>query len=90
MRVLKADSKVSVSSATARLREVALQDGDAPEIHVGRRGVLRQRRAPLEALPRGAGQVGFYSYGELSPRHRGGYCDLHNQTMTVTLFDEAC
>ena len=35
------------------------------------------------------GQVGFYSYGELSPRRRGGSCDLHNQTMTVTLLDEA-
>ena len=61
---------------------------------VGRRLVLGERteeeiESVLEALPRGAGQVGFYSYGELSPRHRGGYCDLHNQTMTVTLFDEA-
>ena len=42
-----------------------------------------------QALPRAARQVGFYSYGELSPRQRGGHCDLHNQTMTVTLFDEA-
>jgi hypothetical protein len=61
---------------------------------VGRRLVLGERteeeiESVLEALPRGAGQVGFYSYGELSPRHRGGFCDLHNQTMTVTLFDEA-
>ena len=60
---------------------------------VGRRLVLGERteeeiESVLEALPRGAGQVGFYSYGELSPRQRGGYCDLHNQTMTVTLFDE--
>ena len=61
---------------------------------VGRRLVLGERteeeiESVLEALPRGAGQVGFYSYGELSPRQRGGSCDLHNQTMTVTLFDEA-
>lgn len=61
---------------------------------VGRRLVLGERteeeiESVLEALPRGAAQVGFYSYGELSPRHRGGSCDLHNQTMTVTLFDEA-
>lgn len=61
---------------------------------VGRRLVLGERteeeiESVLEALPRGAGQVGFYSYGELSPRQRGGFCDLHNQTMTVTLLDEA-
>ena len=61
---------------------------------VGRRLVLGERteeeiESVLDALPRGAGQVGFYSYGEMSPRHRGGSCDLHNQTMTVTLIDEA-
>ncbi|MFO1313308.1 MAG: FIST N-terminal domain-containing protein [Burkholderiales bacterium] len=60
---------------------------------VGRRLVLGERteeeiESVLEALPRGAAQVGFYSYGELSPRSRGGVCDLHNQTMTVTLLDE--
>jgi hypothetical protein len=61
---------------------------------VGRRLVLGERteeeiESVLDALPRKAGQVGFYSYGELSPRQRGGVCDLHNQTMTVTLLDEA-
>jgi hypothetical protein len=61
---------------------------------VGRRLVLGERteeeiESVLDALPRGAGQVGFYSYGEMSPRQRGGCCDLHNQTMTVTLLDEA-
>jgi hypothetical protein len=60
---------------------------------VGRRLVLGERtdeeiESVLDALPRGAAQVGFYSYGELSPRQRGGSCDLHNQTMTVTLIDE--
>lgn len=60
---------------------------------VGRRLVLGERteeeiESVLDALPRGATQVGFYSYGEMSPRHRGGFCDLHNQTMTVTLLDE--
>ena len=61
---------------------------------VGRRLVLGERtdeeiESVLDALPRGTGQVGFYSYGEMSPRERGGCCDLHNQTMTVTLLDEA-
>jgi hypothetical protein len=61
---------------------------------VGRRLVLGERteeeiESVRQALPRAARQIGFYSYGELSPSQRGGYCDLHNQTMTVTLFDEA-
>lgn len=59
---------------------------------VGRRLVLGERieeetEATLENLPAGAEQVGFYSYGEISP-HTTGNCDLHNQTMTVTTFAE--
>jgi len=60
---------------------------------VGRRLVLRERteeetEATLETLPAGTTQVGFYSYGELSPQGAGS-CDLHNQTMTLTLVSEA-
>lgn len=60
---------------------------------VGRRLVLRERteeetEATLDTLPASATQVGFYSYGELSPRGLGR-CDLHNQTMTLTLVSEA-
>ena len=39
-------------------------------------------------LPPGTRQIGFYSYGEISPFASGG-CDLHNQTMTLTTFAEA-
>lgn len=61
---------------------------------VGRRLVLGERteeeiESVRDALPRTASLVGFYSYGEIAQRHRGDACDLHNQTMTVTLFDEA-
>jgi hypothetical protein len=31
---------------------------------------------------------GFYSYGEISPFNPGSKCELHNQTMTITTFDE--
>ena len=34
-------------------------------------------------------QVGFYSYGEISP-YTAGVCDLHNQTMTLTTIAEVC
>ena len=32
--------------------------------------------------------TGFYSYGEISPFVTGSNCQLHNQTMTITTFDE--
>ena len=59
---------------------------------VGRKLVLGQRtdeetEATLSAMPKGMAQIGFYSYGEISPTD-GGLCDLHNQTMTLTLLWE--
>ncbi|MBK1632024.1 hypothetical protein CKO31_15015 [Thiohalocapsa halophila] len=59
---------------------------------VGRRMVLGARaedevEATLDALPAGTLQVGFYSYGELSP-YASGVCDLHNQSMTMTTIHE--
>lgn len=59
---------------------------------IGRRLVLGQRseeefEACLEKLPEGTQQIGFYSYGEISP-FEDGFCDLHNQTMTLTLLYE--
>jgi len=55
---------------------------------VGRRLVLKQRteeelEATLDVLPEQTQQIGFYSYGEISPL-TSGTCDLHNQTMTLT------
>ncbi|ARN84164.1 FIST signal transduction protein [Candidatus Nucleicultrix amoebiphila] len=60
---------------------------------VGRRLVLGERteeetESLLNNLPKNSQQVGFYSYGELSP-HVMGTCDLHNQTMTLTIFSES-
>ena len=59
---------------------------------VGRRLVLGERtKEELEAtysfFPEGSHQIGFYSYGEISPL-ASGHCDLHNQTMTLTLIGE--
>jgi hypothetical protein len=59
---------------------------------VGRRLVLGERseeevEATLDVLPRGTHQIGFYSYGEISP-YVSGPCDLHNQTMTLTTISE--
>ncbi|MCM2349363.1 MAG: FIST C-terminal domain-containing protein [Bacteriovoracaceae bacterium] len=60
---------------------------------MGRRLVLGERteeetEAILDILPKGAQQIGFYSYGEISPYKKGNTCDFHNQTMTITAISE--
>ena len=60
---------------------------------VGRRLVLGERteeeiETVCDGVPPGSGHVGFYSYGEISPALAGGASELHNQTMTVTVFSE--
>ncbi|NJN69623.1 MAG: hypothetical protein HC801_04600 [Nitrospira sp.] len=84
------------SEAAASTRPSA--DGDSPTLAlaiscVGRRLVLGERteeetEATLDMLPKGTQQIGFYSYGEISP-YTAGTCDLHNQTMTLTTLSEA-
>ncbi|MEZ5424860.1 MAG: FIST N-terminal domain-containing protein [Pyrinomonadaceae bacterium] len=59
---------------------------------VGRRLILGERaeeelEAVMDELPPQTEQIGFYSYGEISP-YATGYCDLHNQTMTLTTISE--
>jgi hypothetical protein len=59
---------------------------------VGRRLLMGERteeetEAMLETFPPNTKQIGFYSYGELSPLI-AGTCDLHNQTMTLTTIYE--
>ena len=61
---------------------------------VGRKLFLGQRseeelEAVRETLPSSKSIVGFYSYGEISPM-KSGECDLHNQTMTLSLWWEEC
>ena len=59
---------------------------------IGRKLVLKQKvedelEATLENLPDNTKQIGFYSYGEISPGD-SGKCNLHNQTMTLTVIWE--
>ena len=56
---------------------------------VGRKLVMKQRvEEEVEAVQEIVGEdtklIGFYSYGELAPYEKGGACELHNQTMTIT------
>lgn len=60
---------------------------------VGRRLVLGPRveeeiEAVKDSLPADVAQIGYYSYGEISPL-ASGRCNLHNQTMTLTLIWES-
>ena len=60
---------------------------------VGRKLVLKQLaqdeiEAVTDSFDEDAVFAGFYSYGEMAPCHGGQECDLHNQTMTLTLISE--
>jgi len=82
----------AAGGAAASLKEHAAPALSIAISCVGRRLVLGERteeetEATLHTLPAGTQQVGFYSYGEISP-HTSGKCDLHNQTMTLTVLSE--
>jgi hypothetical protein len=60
---------------------------------VGRRTILKQRtEEELEAVEEMLGgapvMTGFYSYGEIAPFGAASRCELHNQTMTITVLTE--
>lgn len=60
---------------------------------VGRKLVLKQRvdeevEAVRDVVGSKATITGFYSYGEISPYKMNTMCELHNQTMTITLMSE--
>lgn len=61
---------------------------------IGRRLVMGERteeevEAVVDALPAGSAHAGFYSYGEFGPAMGCRTAELHNQTMTLTVFSEA-
>ncbi len=88
----------SAAAAVAQACGAMPSTGPAPALVVsvscvGRRLVLGERtEEEVESIsagaPPGATHVGFYSYGEIAPGLDGGASELHNQTMTVTIFAE--
>lgn len=100
-RLMRTNNDRLIDSATLAAVQAsrAIAAGDAPLVIsvscVGRRLVLGERtEEEVETValgaPARAGHVGFYSYGEISPALGGsGVSELHNQTMTVTMLDEA-
>lgn len=60
---------------------------------MGRKAIMGQRieeEAELikEILGDTVALAGFYSYGEIAPHYNSMLCELHNQTMTLTLLSE--
>lgn len=60
---------------------------------IGRKLVLDQRveeeiEEVIEVIGNDTVISGFYSYGEIAPFHGEVACQLHNQTMTITLISE--
>jgi hypothetical protein len=100
VRLMKSSSDRLIDGANdaAEMSKISLKHSDADLAIliscVGRKLVLKQRvEEELEIIREVIGNktaiTGFYSYGEISPtkpfEHR---CELHNQTMTITLFKE--
>ncbi|AUX48448.1 uncharacterized protein SOCE26_099820 [Sorangium cellulosum] len=100
VQLMKADFERLVGGAELAARSAGEGSGAAGESAlaiaiscVGRRIVLGDRteeevEAVLDVLPKGTRVTGFYSYGEISP-YASGHCDLHNQTMTLTVLSES-
>jgi len=96
--LMKANYDRLIDGATSAADDILLEEYNGEEVLslaiscVGRRLVLKQRteeelEATLDVLPTNVQQIGFYSYGEISPLS-SGQCDLHNQTMTLTVMWE--
>ena len=90
------DRLVTGASEAATLAETGMTEGEAVFAMaiccVGRRWVFGERteeeiEMTLDIFPPGTQQIGFYSYGEISP-YASGKCDLHNQTMILTTIGE--
>jgi hypothetical protein len=100
VRLMKAnfDRLIDGANGAAEMSKISLQNSDADLAIliscVGRKLVLKQRveeelEIIREVLGDGVAVTGFYSYGEISPMKPFDlHCELHNQTMTITLFKE--
>jgi hypothetical protein len=98
-RLMRANTDKLICSAAQAARQAVQslpKTDDALIISVscvGRRLILGERteeeiESVLDGAPLRTAHVGFYSYGEISPSIPGGASELHNQTMTVTVFTE--
>lgn len=100
VRLMKANFEKLIDGAcdAAEMAKKSLQNDD-PDLAiliscVGRKLVMKQRveeelESVREALGISTVITGFYSYGEICPTSPfEKQCELHNQTMTITVFKE--
>jgi hypothetical protein len=98
VRFMKANFDKLVDAATLAAGLAFKKLPGAPQLAlliscVGRKIILGKRtEEEVEAVADTFGNqtllTGFYSYGEISPFNDQAKCELHNQTMTITTFDE--
>lgn len=98
-KLMKSNSSNLIDgSMTAAERSMEMLEGRSVQLAilvscVGRKLVLKQRvdeeiEAVRDVVGPQAKMTGFYSYGEISPYKKNTLCELHNQTMTITLMSE--
>jgi hypothetical protein len=99
VRLMKANFDRLIDGATGAAKNSRASMADIrPELAVliscvGRKLILNQRieeevEGVRDVLGKDAVMTGFYSYGEISPFTQNAKCELHNQTMTITVFSE--
>ncbi|MEI7726997.1 MAG: FIST C-terminal domain-containing protein, partial [Bacteroidota bacterium] len=100
VRLMKAnfDRLIDGANGAAEMSNISLRNSDADLAIliscVGRKLVLKQRveeelESVREVIGNKTSMTGFYSYGEICPiKPFEQHCELHNQTMTITLFKE--
>ncbi len=98
-RLMKANLNRLTDGAVEAAKTAMLGLGrDNPDLAIlisciGRKMIMKQQ---VEEEVEGVSDIfgketrlcGFYSYGEISPFNSKAKCELHNQTMTITLFKE--
>jgi len=100
VRLMKTNFEHLIDGAigAAEMSKISLKNSE-PDLAiliscVGRKLVLKQRveeelESAHEVLGVNTIMTGFYSYGEISPiKPFERHCELHNQTMTITVFKE--
>jgi hypothetical protein len=98
VRFMKANFDKLIEAANTAANNALQLKNQKPEVAiliscVGRRIILDKRIVEeVDAVRDVFGDdtllTGFYSYGEISPANSNVNCSLHNQTMTITTFNE--
>jgi hypothetical protein len=99
VRLMKANFDKLIDASYEAANSSLINDNENPQLAlmvscVGRKIVLGNRiEEEIEVVKDVFGNntilAGFYSYGEISPTLQNVACELHNQTMTITVISES-